>query len=689
MNQHKNTFRLTALLTVVAIILGIYVFRLQNVQIAQAKAAKNVRTDTYTYYTRVTAARGELLDCKGKVLIGNRASFNVVLINPVLFSAEKPNELLRRLTNLCDELGLELNDHFPVSQTKPYTYTTDDYPSKWKDYFKKFLAAREWDSDISAPQLVLRMRERYNIPDDWTEEEARRVISVRYELDLRYCTNLPTYVLIEDIDSTSLAELTELNIPGMNVETSTVREYHTTLAAHILGYVGKMDKDQYEKYKDKGYAMDAQVGQSGLELAFEEQLHGTDGMRETTIDSKGNVIEEHYVQEPVAGNNVELTLDLDLQQVAEKALEDKILQLRETGSSSGTGKDAEGGAIVAMDVKTGRVLACASYPTYDINSYFKDYNELKEQEDAPLFNRVLQATYPPGSTYKLVTMIAAVDNNIIDRNYLIEDEGVYMRFADQAYFPRCMLYTSVGATHGTLNPMQAIAKSCNYYFYEIGYLTGIDKIDEVGKAMGLGEETGIELPEKTGARANPETKARIYEGSKGYWYGTDTVQAAIGQSENRYTPLQLCVYCSTLANRGTRYKATLLSRVMSSDYEQLLYKNEPEILGQLEISDEAYYIYTTGMHMTTLSGGTASGAYRGYSIDVCAKTGTAEHGSLGSDHGAFMVYAPMDDPQIAVYMYVEKAGGGGFLGDATRSVLDAYFAQKDVVDTVRSENTLN
>ena len=185
MNQHKNTFRLTALLTVVAIILGIYVFRLQNVQIAQAKAAKNVRTDTYTYYTRVTAARGELLDCKGKVLIGNRASFNVVLINPVLFSAEKPNELLRRLTNLCNELGLELNDHFPVSQTKPYTYTTDDYPSKWKDYFKKFLAAREWDSDISAPQLVLRMRERYNIPDDWTEEEARRVISVRYELDLR------------------------------------------------------------------------------------------------------------------------------------------------------------------------------------------------------------------------------------------------------------------------------------------------------------------------------------------------------------------------------------------------------------------------------------------------------------------------------------------------------------------------
>lgn len=342
-----------------------------------------------------------------------------------------------------------------------------------------------------------------------------------------------------------------------------------------------------------------------------------------------------------------------------------------------------------MDVKTGRVLACASYPTYDINSYFKDYNELEKQEDAPLFNRVLQATYPPGSTYKLVTMIAAVDNNIIDRNYLIEDEGVYMRFADQAYFPRCMLYTSVGATHGTLNPMQAIAKSCNYYFYEIGYLTGIDKIDEVGKAMGLGEETGIELPEKTGARANPETKARIYEGSKGYWYGTDTVQAAIGQSENRYTPLQLCVYCSTLANRGTRYKATLLSRVMSSDYEQLLYKNEPEILGQLEISDEAYYIYTTGMHMTTLSGGTASGAYRGYSIDVCAKTGTAEHGSLGSDHGAFMVYAPMDDPQIAVYMYVEKAGGGGFLGDATRSVLDAYFAQKDVVDTVRSENTLN
>ena len=487
MNQHKNTFRLTALLTVVAIILGIYVFRLQNVQIAQAKAAKNVRTDTYTYYTRVTAARGELLDCKGKVLIGNRASFNVVLINPVLFSAEKPNELLRRLTSLCNELGLELNDHFPVSQTKPYTYTTDDYPSKWKDYFKKFLAAREWDSDISAPQLVLRMRERYNIPDDWTEEEARRVISVRYELDLRRWTSLPTYVLLNDVDATSLAAITELNIPGLNVETSSVRQYNTTLAAHILGTIGKMDGTDWETYESKGYAMDAYIGKDGLERAFEEELHGSDGTRVTTITADGNILEEHYAVDPVAGNNIETTIDLGLQKVAEESLAAKILSLRENGvGASGNGKDAEGGAVVVMKVKTGEVLACASYPTYDLSTYNTNYNELAADPYKPFNNRALGLPYPPGSTYKMVTTIAAIDSGTISRWTQIEDEGVYTRFEDAGYMPRCMLYTTTGATHGLINVMEALAVSCNYYFYEAGYRTGITAIDNTAKALGLG-----------------------------------------------------------------------------------------------------------------------------------------------------------------------------------------------------------
>lgn len=684
MNQHKFSFRVGVLILLIAVMAGIFGVRLYDVQVTQASQVDHTPSGSHTYRTRVTAARGEILDRNGKVLIGNRASYNLTLIYAIVFSAENPNENLRKLTNLCNELGLEMTDHFPVTMEKPYTYTTDEYSSTWNSYFKTFLDERGWDSDISAPQLIRRLKDTYHLPADWTEEETRRVISIRYELDLRRWTSLPTYVLLNDVDSVSLAAITELNIPGVNVETSTVRQYNTTYAAHILGRIGLMNAEEYEIYKEKDYAMDAYVGKEGLEKAFEDDLHGTDGLRVTTISADGTVLEEYYKTMPQAGKNIELTIDIDLQKVSEDALKAHILSLREDDG------DAEGGAVVVQQVKTGQILACASYPTFDPATYSQKYNELLETDFAPLYNRALQAAYPPGSTYKMVTTIASIDSGTIGRWVEIEDKGIYRRFEDVGYTPRCMLYTTAGATHGYVNAMEALAVSCNYYFYEVGYQTGITKIDEVAKALGLGEATGVELDESVGRRANAETKKLLY--SKGYdgWYDADTVAAAIGQSENRFTPMQLACYTSALANHGTRYKATFLQRVLSSDYSELLYESTPVVASQLNISDEAYAAYTEGMRLSvTWANGTSHYYLGDYDVAVCAKTGTAEHGGNGSDNAAYVLYAPADDPQIAIAVYVEKGTPGSRLAKVARAILDAYFSTSSNVDTVPAENIAN
>ena len=265
MNPHRFTVRLTAVIVAVGLIVGAFVVVLQNIQITQAAQQESRPKNTFTYTTRVAAARGQIVDRNGKVLAGNRASYNVTIINDVFFSAETPNENLRRIVNLCDTLGIVYADHFPVTMEKPFAYTTDQYSATWNGYFQKFLDYRGWDSDISAAQLIRNLRDRYHLSDEWSEEEIRKVISLRYELDLRRYTSLPTYVLMQDVDAVSLAAITELNIPGVNVETSSVRQINTTYAAHILGRIGLMNAEEYEIYKEQGYAMDAYVGKEGME----------------------------------------------------------------------------------------------------------------------------------------------------------------------------------------------------------------------------------------------------------------------------------------------------------------------------------------------------------------------------------------------------------------------------------------
>lgn len=668
-----------------------YSFTLYDLQIIKTGGVTDNRS-TFTTYTRVKAARGDITDRNGNLLVGNRASFDLVLNHYVVFSANGTNQNLYNLVKRCQEEGISYNESFPVTMERPFTYTLNQQSSAQQGYFQTFLNyAGAIDSDITAPLLIQRLRERYGFPAEWTDEEARAVIGLRYELSLRNCVgSLSNYVFINDVSEEGLSAVMELAMPGMYVEASSVREYSTVYAAHILGRVGLMSPEQWAYYEPLGYSMDAEVGQEGLEAVFEEYLHGTDGLREDTVTIDGTLISSRYITYPKAGNHVELTIDINLQRVAEE----EMARVAEGIKSSGG--DIEGLALVAMDTR-GQVLACASYPSYDPTTFYENYSELITDPLNPTYNRALLSTYPPGSTYKMSMVIAGIDSGVVGVNEVIEDKGIYMAYADSNFTPTCLAYSSWGGVHYNTDAAEALKVSCNYYFYELGnrfYNLGerqrLVAMDSTAKALGLGEKTGVELFEYSGYRANTQTKEELYSGYNQNWNPADQISAAIGQSDNRFTPIQLCSYAATLANRGTRYKATFLNRIVSTDYRELLQESSTAVLSRLDISDSAYWAYSEGMRRVAHeSGGTAYSTFAGYPITVAAKTGTAQNGITGAtDNGAFVCYAPLEAPQIAIAIYGERSGGGGKLAPIAKAMLDVYFDVDEVGDTTTYENQI-
>lgn len=675
--ERITRFRAMVLLIIVAAIFTFFGIRLYSMQVRDAEKNKDNIT-TYVMQTRVRSARGEILDQNGNKLVTNRPSYDLVINHYVLLQADRTNARLLELVVLLEQMGAEYNDHFPVTKETPFAYTLDSQTNSWKGYFQKFLVNRDnMDSDISAPLLMQELRKSYRIPDEWSDEDARKVIGLRYELTLRNgVTNLPTYVLLEDASEALLTAVLALDIPGLTVETSSVRTYSTEYAAHILGYIGAMDSTQWAYYKEiEGYEMDALVGQSGLEKAFEEYLHGVDGTRVDEVTKDGTVIRSYYKKEPQPGNNVEVSIDLLVQMAAEEKLAKVMEGRRDPDVNPSTkGRDAEGGAVVAIDVKTGKVLACASYPTYDLANLRENWDAITSADYNPLLNRALMSTYNPGSTYKVSMLIAGVNAGVVDSDTQINDTGIYIKYA--GYSPKCLYYTNHGVGHGYLDGVDALKVSCNYYFYWLADHMEIEDIDIVAKGLGLGEYTGVELGEEQGSRANPESKAAAFAGTdNARWYPSDQLMAGIGHSENYFTPMQLAVYASTLANQGVRNKATFLSRVISADYQNLVYENQREILSTLPISQEAVQMYVAGMKKVAQeSGGTAYSTFKNYPISVAAKTGTAQIGTgNGSSNGAFICFAPADDPQIAIAVYGEKVDGGSYLAPVAKAILDTYF----------------
>ena len=693
--ERISRFRAAILLLLFSLLLVFFVYKMYDLQVIETGGVVD-NTTTFTTITRVKAARGDILDRNGNKLVGNRASYDLILNHYVLLSASDTNAHIYDLIQTCEEQGISYTDHFPVSAQKPFVYTLDQYNSTWRGYFQTFLEYQGGlDSDITAPLLIEKLRDIYSIPEELSDNEARKVIGLRYEMSLRNCVaSLSNYVFMSDADDETISVIAELNIPGLTVEASTVREYCTSYAAHILGQVGAMSAEQWEYYKDiPGYEMDTLVGQSGLEAAYEEYLHGTDGWREDTVAADGTLISSRYLTEPQAGSNVEVSIDTTLQMVAETQLASVIQDLRAQDEDS-DGHDAEGGAVVAIDVKTGQILVCANYPTYDPSTFFEKYNELLEADYSPLTNRALMIAYPPGSTYKMVTAIAALENNIITPETEIQDKGQFTKY-DGLYL-KCMIWDPYRrATHGTINVAQALMVSCNYFFYQLGDDLDISMMDATAKQLGLGEATGVELPESTGRRANPETKAELYSGADKTWYPGDSLTAAIGQSENRFTPLQLAVYTATLANKGVRYKATFMSRVVSADYQELLAENTPKVVVDMNLRESTIDAYYDGMQRVIYG---ASGGFYGTAVNtqwqtvpvtVAGKTGTAEQFYGSSDNGAFVCFAPVEDPQIAIAIYIEKGGHGVTLASIARAILREYFNVGTVSDVAVYENRIS
>ena len=716
--ERISKFRAVLLLVLFIAILCLFSIKLYSLQIIETDGNTD-NTQTYTTLTRVKAARGDILDRNGNVLVSNRASYDLVFNHYVIKSADSRNDHLYRLIKKCQELGIQYNDHLPVTTARPFEYNLDQYSASWRNYFQNYMRDRELDSDISATLLIRELRDRYKIPMEWTDEEARAVIGLRYEFDLRGVTNLSNYVFIEDVSEEHLATLLELNIPGLMVESSTVREYHTTYAAHILGSVGSIDADEWDYYDNLGYAMDAYVGKSGFEAAFEADLRATDGTRVDVVDKNGTIISQYYakakdpvtgevvgLQEPVAGNNVETTIDLELQIAAEDALARVMQWLTDPAQNTdGEGLDAEGAAVIVMEVKTGDILVMASYPTFDLATLNESYAQIEQADFAPLFNRAISAAYPPGSTYKMCTLVAAFENGLADPTTIINDKGVWWKEEWGTDFrPTCLVWSQYRTTHQDCDGVRALEVSCNYFFYELGYLCTIKMLDNTAKALGLGEPTGQELPEVLGQRSNPETKAEVYTGLLTRFTGGDRVLTAIGQSENRFTPMQLCVYAATLANQGTRMKATFLNRVVSSDYRSLIRQNTPVVANYMEISDATYNTYLQGMRNVIAGNyGTGRDAFGGpkdglpgdtdgvwpyKDIAVCAKTGTAQTFKDRSDNGAYICFAPMEDPEIAIAVYGERVAHGSTLAEVAEAVLRIYFDLNDAGDTTSYENQI-
>lgn len=519
---------------------------------------------------------------------------------------------------------------------------------------------------------------------DMSETDARAAAGVLYELYYRSrITNWPIYYFAEDVDVDFITRVKELGIKGVEIETTSVRKYETEFAAHLLGRVAAMEPNEVDYYLGlgEGYTQNDYVGREGAELAFESYLHGTPGERAVERNEDGKITSSVWVPDeetgeakvPEPGDNVFLTIDIELQQMVEELLAERV---------PGLSDEVEGAACTVQLVDTGEILAAASYPTFHLDTYVEDYAENSTNPLNPLMNRAFQGLYPPGSTFKMITAIAGLEEGIIEPSTIIRDLGRYTYWSTPQ--PMCWIYRQGGGTHGPVNVTRAIEVSCNYFMYDVGRRLGIDKLDEYAAMFGLGQKTGVELYEESGVVASPA----FTESLGGTWYEGNVLSVAIGQESTQVTPIQLTNYISTLVNGGTRYSTHLLKMVKSSDFSQVVYEYEPQVQSEINIAQENLDAVTEGMRELTTGTGSLASAFQNLPFEVGAKTGSAQVSSTSDSNAVFVCYAPYDDPEIAISLVVEHGGSGSVLASLAAEILAYYFTTPDSQSDVVTENTL-
>ena len=556
------------------------------------------------------------------------------------------------------------------------------------------VAAIDATTLVSASEFISAMRtyleENAGMPTGLSDTDARTLVGLYYSMRQVNFSNSTTFTLADNVSMDLIAYIKEhhQDYEGVDVESEAVRQYNTTYAAHLLGTVGPMYAEEWNgtdnggPYSEKqGYTMNDTIGKTGLERALEEYLHGTAGSRtmETDLGSGAALEDEANSSAPQPGDNVITTIDLELQAVAEESLANYVSGYQ------------RGGAAVALDPNTGEVLAMASYPTYDLENFNRDYDEIEADSRSPQLNRATQGLYPPGSTFKVLSAIAALEEGVIDANTTFTCTGVF-ELGGQEF--ACNNHD----TPMTLDVTQAIKYSCNTFFYNVGQrLTG-EHLEDWCDRFGLGNVTGIEIDESAGHAAGPTYRdiMRKADPTLREWQGGDDVNAAIGQSDNAFTPLQLANYMAAVINGGTLYKPTLVKNIKTYDYSDVVEESEPEILGTIEFSDATWNLVMQGMNEVTAEGGTAATTFADYPIAVGGKTGSAEMTEnrdgveINYTNGLFIAFAPFDDPEIVVCVVGEGAGHGSAVAPVVRDIFDAYFAEEepDTVESVQAENTM-
>ena len=671
-NPHPAKRRVIALLVFFGAFLLLFAVVLYDAQILHGgeNRAKSISSNAAS--ETVTASRGIITDRNGKVLVSNRLAYTLVFDRSGFDDDAALNAAILRLVQLCEETGTGWNDTLPIGRVGNFLR----YSNARSETFDKFIEKNDLTSGASGRQLLSELRELYHVDESLSEREARLIVGVRYELHSR-----DSYTFAEDVSTEVMSLITDGRYEGVTIRTASARVYNTALAAHILGTIGPIWQEEwssnedtgYVGYADKGYSMNDLVGKDGVEKAFESYLRGTDGRRLITTDETGKITGELYTREPQPGGTVALTLDIDLQADVEAALAETISGMIDKDSNE------RGGAAAVVSVGTGEVLALASYPTYDLSTFNEDYDELVNDQRLPMFNRATQGIYAPGSTFKMVTAVAALESGIITPSSIIQDRGIYTYYKDPQ--PMCWIYSQTGSTHGRINVSQAITDSCNYFFYEVGRLTGIRTLDSYASQFGLGQSTGIEIGDSSGVLASPEWA----ESHDQEWTDGQTITAAIGQSYNLFTPLQLANYVATLVGGGDHYQAHLLKNVKAYDNSRLLYMYDDNPINTVEMSDTTLSAVTRGMHELTVSGSVAY-AFENCVVSAGAKTGSAQ---VGTDiaNGVFVAYAPYEKPEIAVAIVIEKGGSGAALANTAVEIINSWFSRAQD-GTAIGENTL-
>ena len=682
--------RLGLLLLAMATALTVYVSALYRIQVYDARPSEDELYPRTLITRNVTlpAARGNIYDRNGVLLSSGRPSHNITLNRDELIRRPDFNDIVLELIYAAADAGIRHNDSLPITQGPPFNFISNMSASQ-RRRLDAYIEFYRLDPDISASDLLVWMRRSNNYNIDYTVGimDARLISGVRYELEIRAIMgNIAPYVFAYDVSADFVSLIKERGLIGVHVESSFVRQYHTSYAGHLIGYIAPISPNDAEFFRELGYPMDALVGRMGAELAFEHYLRGVDGLQVITMTDTGAVYNVRTRREPEPGRHVYLTIDLDLQMAAEHALRNHIEM---TNLTREPGDQIPGGAVVVTNVRTGEVLASASNPTFDQMTVSNSVTRaaLYNDNTRPMFNRAAQGRYSPGSTFKMATAYAVLREGVVGRWTPINCTGRYLAWEHVGLSPACWIHALPGAgRHGPLDIVQALEHSCNVFFMHAAdhidgqrALSGERALAEAATAFGLGRRTGIEIPEVSGILATLEFIQGVPTLGN-YWSNGDTVMTAFGQGHSMFTPIQLANYTATIANGGTLNQLSILSRVRSSDLSEILHTHTPTVMNQIEETEYIRILQEGMIGAAANRHGTAHSVFGNYPIRVAAKTGTAQLEGQAINNGVFVAYAPANNPEIAISIVIEKGGSGSAVMPIAREIFDFYF---------RAERTFN